>query len=151
MSPIRTTRVHRAAASLALALFLTGTNYCLVGTIAVAFGARVSCMAPAGAASTSCHASAGASHCAHSQTPSKQQAPVRTGTPPCCVALAPVLATHGLKIVTGDLAVAVQVAPATDAPASALADWHGHRVSCDAGPPSLHARAPLSSRAPPLA
>lgn len=143
----------------ALALFLTGSNYCLVGGIASHFGARVSCMAPGGTASGSCHEAPGASHCAQAASPHRgapgpahgPATPPRAATPPCCVALSPVLAMPGVKIVASDLIVALPAVPATLDPAPLPVSWHGHRIFRDAGPPSLHSRAPLSLRAPPLA
>jgi hypothetical protein len=143
-------------ASFALALFLAGSNYCLVGGIAAHFGARVSCMAPAGAASGSCHAAPASSHCARAASAagsSRNHArPARTATPPCCVALAPVVASTGVKIFASAPALALPVVPAADVVAAPLhASWRGHRIFRDSGPPPLHPRAPLSPRAPPLA
>jgi len=153
MHMMRSNGLHtrRATAGFALALFLAGSNYCLVGTVAGALGhgARVSCMA---LATPACHAAPRADHCAKAQAPAQNDpAPVRTGTAPCCVALAPVLAMPAVKILASDFALALPVAPATDDPAPLSASWHGHRVFRDAGPPPLHLRAPVSPRAPPLA
>jgi len=143
----------RGASVFALALFLAGTNYCLVGGVASHFGARMSCMAPA-TAPGSCHAAPASTHCAQAGAPaqgSSHNGPVRTATPPCCVALAPVLAAPGVEIPAGALALALPVPPAADEAAPLLASWLGYRVTRDAGPPALHPRAPLSARAPPLA
>ena len=136
-----------AGIALALALFLAGSNYCLVGTVAAAFGAHVSCMAPAG----SRPAAAICSRCAHSAPGSRAPAPARAGTPPCCVALAPVLAISGAKLVAGEIATAAPAAPAADQQAPLLNQWLGARDAREAGPPPLHAGAPLPARAPPLA
>jgi len=141
-------------ASFALALFLAGSNYCLVGGIAAHFGAHVSCMASAGAPSGSCHAAPASSHCARAagKTARGHSAPSRTATPPCCVALAPVLASTGVKIFASAPALALPLGLAADELAAPLhASWRGHRIFRDSGPPPLHPRAPLSPRAPPLA
>jgi len=143
---------RRLAASLALAIFIAGSNYCLVGTIASAagLGARMSCMAPAAPAAGACHAGP-SSHCASARKGTESGAPVRTGTPPCCVALAPVVAAAIQKAVT----LALVVAPLPQ-PVAVAADPAPPARTCavlahDAGPPFLIARAPLPLRAPPLA
>ena len=147
MMRLRYDRQLRATATFALALFLVGTHYCLVGDVASRFGARVSCMAPAQSKAGSCQ-----SHCAHAASPtSPARTTPRTATPPCCVALAPVLAVALVKIPVEALAPALPAAPAAQVAAPVLASWLGHRFTRDAGPPPLHSRAPLSSRAPPLA
>jgi hypothetical protein len=133
-------------AAFALALFLTGTHWCLVGGVASLFGARISCMTPAVAGS--CHASA-SSHCGHAAP--ARSAPARSAAPPCCVALAPVVSTTLVAIPDDALAPAFSAAPATEEAAPASPAWLGYRVTRDTGPPASHARAPLSSRAPPLA
>ena len=144
MMRFRHDQARRATAAFALVLFLTGTHYCLVGDIAARFGARVSCMAPVPQASGSCQ-----SHCGHAATPARS-AP-RTATPPCCVALAPVLAAGLVKVPVEVLAPALPASLAAEAVPPALVSWCGYRVTRDAGPPLLHSRAPLASRAPPLA
>jgi len=143
-------RAQRATASFALALFLLGTHYCLVGGIASHFGVHISCMAPAPASAGSCHSAPASSHCGHAASPAGS-APVRTATPPCCVALAPVLATSLVEIPADALAPALPASPEAEEAAPVLAAWCGFRVTHDTGPPSLHSRAPLSPRAPPLA
>ena len=151
-------RPRGAMAAFALALFLTGTHWCMVGVVASGFGARISCMAPARTDAGSCHATPASSHCAqaaaaagHESGPTGRSAPASTGTPPCCVALAPVLSAAGVKLPVVVMSPALPAPLSTEAKAPALASWHGYRVTCDAGPPALHARAPLSARAPPLA
>jgi hypothetical protein len=143
-------------AAFALALFLTGTHWCMVGVVASGFGARISCMAPARAEAGSCHATPAASHCAQAAAAGEPAAAGRAtqppaGTPPCCVALAPALSAPGVKLAVDTTAPVLSAPVSTGAPAPVLASWHGFRVTRDAGPPALHARAPLSSRAPPLA
>ena len=157
MTRLRHHRSRGASTVFALALFLAGTNYCLVGGVASHFGARISCMAPAKAQPGSCHAAPGSSHCAQAGAPAgggashDGSAPARAATPPCCIALAPVVAASGVEIPANVLALALPVSPAADEPAPVLASWCGYRVTCDAGPPPLHSRAPLLPRAPPLA
>lgn len=150
-------RPNGAMAAFALALFLTGTHWCMVGVVASGFGARISCMAPARAESGSCHATPASTHCAQAAAaagrtePLGPAAPPATGTPPCCVALAPVLSASVVEFTVDAAAPALSVALSIEAAAPVLASWHGYRVTCDAGPPALHTRAPLSARAPPLA
>lgn len=146
----------RVAAGLALALFLAGTNYCLVGMIAAStgHGSGVSCMAIGSPGS--CHEAPRASHCGgasadRAASPQGSPAPAPAGTAPCCVALAPVLAMQGAKILAGDLGPAIPRIIAAAEPAPVSSSWHGHRDFHDTGPPPLHSRAPLSPRAPPLA
>ena len=145
MMRLRHPRLQRAKAAFALALFLTGTHYCLVGDIASRFGARISCMAPAPQPSGSCH-----SHCGHAASTPARSAP-RTATPPCCVALAPVVAVALVKVPVEALAPALPEAPEARAAAPVPVSWCGYRVTRDAGPPLDHTRAPLAARAPPLA
>jgi hypothetical protein len=131
-------------AAFALALFLTGTHWCLVGAVASHFGARISCMTPL--ATGSCHGSP-TSHCGHS-SPAR---PARGAAPPCCVALAPVVATSLVAVPDDALAPVLAVSPAAEEVAPASAPWIGNRVTRDTGPPAQPACAPLSPRAPPLA
>jgi len=145
MMRLRHDRLQRVTAAFALALFLAGTHYCLVGDVASRFGARISCMAPASPASGSCQA-----HCGHAASTPARSAP-RTATPPCCVALAPVVAVALVKIPVESLAPTLPEAPVALAAAPVPVSWCGYRVTRDTGPPPLHTRAPLASRAPPLA
>jgi len=131
----------------ALALFLIGTHYCLVGGVASRFGARISCMAQSSAGS--CHSAPGASHCGHAAP--GRPAPARSASPPCCVALAPVVATSLVDVPAGAMAPALSASPAAEETAPPPATWLGYRIIRDTGPPPLHPRAPLSPRAPPLA
>ena len=132
-------------AAFALALFLTGTHWCLVGSVASLFGARISCMTPAAAGS--CHASP-TSHCGHAMP--GRPAPARNAAPPCCVALAPVVATSLVAVPDDALSPVLAASPEAEEVAPTSAPWIGHRVTRDTGPPAQHACAPLSARAPPL-
>lgn len=146
-------------AGLALALYLAGTNYCLVGGVASSFGARVACMAPAKTATGSCHTAAVPSHCAQAAASANGapgssrggSTPVQTPPLPCCMALAPVLVASGVEIPASATTLALPASPESGDAAPVLVSWHGYRVTRDAGPPSLHSRAPQSPRAPPLA
>jgi hypothetical protein len=91
-------------AAFALALFLIGTHWCLVGAVATHFGARISCMTPL--ATGSCHGSP-TSHCGHS-SPAR---PARGAAPPCCVALAPVVATSLVAVPDDALAPVLAASP----------------------------------------
>ena len=140
--------------ALALAVFLAGTHWCMVGVVASGFGARISCMAMAKTEAGSCHATPASSHCAqaaaaagHKPKPTGRSAPPSTGTPP----LAPVLSAPGVKLTVDATAPTLPAPISLEAAAPAPASWHGYHVTCDAGPPALHSRAPLSARAPPLA
>ena len=72
MMRFRHDRPRRATTAFALALFLVGTHYCLVGDVASRFGGSVSCMAcmaPAQAPSGSCHSAAGPARGAQTGSP----------------------------------------------------------------------------------
>ena len=131
-------------AAFALALFLTGTHWCLVGAVASHFGAPISCMTPL--ATGSCHGSP-TSHCGHA-SPAR---PASGAAPPCCVALAPVVAASLVAVPDDALAPVLAASPEAEEVAPASAAWIGYRVTRDAGPPLQPACAPLSPRAPPLA
>ena len=157
MMRLRHDRSRGTMAGLALALYLAGTNYCLVGGIASGFGASIPCMAPAKAVAGSCHGAATESHCAQaaangaSGASREGSAPLRTQPLPCCLALAPVLATPGVEIPASAITLALPASPESDDAAPVLVSWHGYRVTRDAGPPAPHSPAPQSPRAPPLA
>jgi hypothetical protein len=155
MIRFRHDRPRRAMAAFSLALFLAGTHYCLVGMVASRLGAHLPCMEQPVSPAGSCHAAPVASHCSHAATPASRESrgssPARSATPPCCVALAPVLATPGVKILATALTLSLPLPPAVEDAAPAPPSWCGYRVTRDAGPPALLTRAPRSTRAPPLA
>jgi hypothetical protein len=142
MSIFRVLRARRSPALIAcLALFLVGSNYCLLS--AWGGNAAMACLSlptAAAQAPVRCH------HCA----------PARAGhenaRPSCCPA--PVVTPQALAIDRDDAATPTPsdlfaaVVPASLPIASA---WHGHRVLPDGRPPTRLARAPLPARAPPLA
>ena len=139
----RSSRVPRVATTLlALALFLTGTNYCLVGTLR-AHGGTMACHAlPTADTASSC-----ASHSSHA-APVRSNMPVHTA--PCCIVATAVAAPAAEKPTTSDCdwtPIAIVTAAGTlDAPAVRRA-----RILTDHSPPADPAPlAPLSSRAPPV-
>jgi hypothetical protein len=142
MSILRVLRVRRVSARIAcLALFLAGSNSCLLG--AWGGNAAMACLAlPVAAAQTPvrCH------HC----TPAR--AGHESARPSCCPA--PVVTPQAPSIDRADVAMPTSsdlfaaVVPASLPIASA---WHGPRVLPDGRPPTRLARAPLPARAPPLA
>jgi hypothetical protein len=139
-------RVRAPGALVALALFLLGTNFCLVGmTLAAAAPSKV----PA------CHAKAAsrssASHCGATAT-GEDSAPSRRA--PCCEALAPVTPAEAPKAPPASVLHLLFhfAAPATPlARPSVVAVRLDVAPLADESPPADHAHAPLSSRAPPLA
>lgn len=144
MSAFRVLRARRVPAIVAgLALFLVGSNYCLLG--AWGGNAAMACIAlPATAAQTParCH------HCA----PASSRAGHENTRPSCCPA--PVVTPQALSIDRHDVAtpIAFDLFAVVASPSPQLASaWHGHRVLPDGRPPTRLARAPLLARAPPLA
>lgn len=142
-----TLRRHRTYASLVLALFLGGTNYCVAVAIAgpdsrLACGMMAAAKSPdANAAVPSCHAPAGAA----ASDPAAQ--PV-TGPMPCCITLAPSASAPDAKP-TFEIAEALpSAAGLLEAP---LPAWREAPEELDTGPPERLAPSSLSSRAPPLA
>ena len=131
----------------AIALFLVGSNYCLLS--AWSGNTRMACMTVprvgAAAATAGCH------HCAPAGESSRPAG--HNAGRSCCPA--PVLAPSGPVVpntlaaaqASPDVLAAIQNAPSY---LSASA-WRGRSVLPDGQPPTRHACAPLSPRAPPLA
>jgi hypothetical protein len=145
MPLFRLFRARRLPALIAsLALFVLGSNYCLLG--AWAGDADMACLSlpkVATSAPAKCH------HC----LPPAGREPARgeTPTPSCCPA--PVVTTPAPTLdrdtgATQALAMVVDLSSQSLPIASA---WHGHRALPDGRPPTRLARAPLPARAPPLA
>ena len=144
MPPLRRLRPPRAlGAVLALALFLAGTNLCLVTSLAGALGLRVpmSCMASAPAARGHCCATPHAA-------PSGGARPAAAPESPCCLALLPVSAPDAdAPASTPSMALAL-AAPAPDAtPALALTRAPALDLS---DPPGTPPPSPRLARGPPL-
>jgi hypothetical protein len=136
--------VPRLSTSLiALALFLTGTNYCLVGALGShADGAMACHAAPRADSAPAC-----GSHCDQT-APARSQAPAHT--PPCCLVATAVAAPSAEKPITCDLDWA-PLAITTPAEALPAPSVHRAAVFTDPSPPATPAAlAPLASRAPPL-
>lgn len=138
--------VLRALATAALAVFLIGSNYCLVGALGGGF-----------ADSPACHSTrvrSERSSCCHGARPSTdRRAPA---TPehslPCCMVAAAAPSPIQIEKVDADasmLAGMPELAPSL--PAAPAATWRGLDRHGSGPPASLRSRAPLSLRAPPLA
>ncbi len=146
----RTPRPLRVlGATLALALFVVGTDFCLISGVAAKWGARVpmSCLS-AGPAGTSAHC-AGMALPGGKSDPARGTRPATTAVSPCCVALVPVTAPGAAGPDAVALHAFVAVAATTMsapvvAPASVVAPG-AH------DPPGSVPRALHGSRAPPLA
>jgi len=144
MSILRVLRVRRVPARIAcLALFLAGSNYCLLS--AWGGNAAMACLSlPVAAAQTParCH------HCA----PAGSRAGHENARPSCCPA--PVVTPQPLSNDRDDAAAPSSLdlfaAVALAAPQISSV-WHGPRVLPDDRPPTRLVRAPLPARAPPLA
>ena len=137
-------RARRFSALMAvLALYLSGSNTCVLG--AWSGDTRMACltMPKAGAPVPACH------HAAPGSKPSGRPA----GKPSCCPAPVDVPTAPSLE---GDTALATLSAPALASAADAHAPlhprvWRGHRALPDGQPPTLLDGAPSPARAPPLA
>jgi hypothetical protein len=148
MNRLRTHRARRIPALIAtLALFLVGSNYCLLS--AWGGNARMACMALPQAATTTpapqCH------HCApagkHSRAGDENAG--RSCCPdPLVVPSSPSIQNEGAD--SAPSAMTYLVAASIPSPLFTSA-WHGRPVLPDGQPPTRLACAPLSARAPPLA
>jgi len=139
MTLFRVLGARRSVARIALlALFLAGSNVCLLS--AWAGNASMACLTLPGTAAQAprCHHCAPASRAGHESARSCCPDPVIT---PASIALDRV-DTTATPIAEMDLA-AVSLQPANV--------WHGVRENSDGRPPTQLARAPLPARAPPLA
>ena len=142
MSWFRASHLPRVFTSLlALALFLTGTNYCLVGALGARGSTAMACHAmPSTDPAPSCSA------CGHA-APARSPSPAHTA--PCCIVITTVVAPSAEKPTLTELdwaplalATPVEVIPAPAA-RRALA------LNEQSPPADPASRAPLSSRAPP--
>ena len=142
MTLFRLFRARRMPALIAaLALFIAGSNYCLLS--AWAGNADMACLALPSAPLTpaKCH------HCAAPS--SDTQAGSETAGPSCCPA--PVVAPSAPALDRDDAVAASPLLDVVVEPTTQLASvWHGHRALPDGRPPTRLARAPLPARAPPL-
>lgn len=151
--PIASIR-RKATATFGLALFLLGSNYCLVGALMPANGGRMACMSGAAFAADMPRAAAEVpvSHCSrHAATKQDGQKAPPSTVMPCCIALTPVVATQVPEIApAADFA---QSLVGVDVPCVPPVETRGHLLRA---PPrvasiSFLPGAPRSPRAPPLA
>jgi hypothetical protein len=144
MPLFRAFRARRLPALIAcLALFVVGSNYCLIS--AWGGNARMACLAlPKAASAGGCH------HCTPSNDAShpRKPGPERSCCPAPVVTPSPISLDKQLAPTATDSAPPL-VADAVPSP-SLLGVWHGRQVLSDGQPPTRFARTPLSSRAPPL-
>ena len=140
-------RARRTPALIAsLALFLLGSNYCVLG--ALVGDTRMACLTVPGDASS---AAIPACHRAAPATDSHSKKPIAK---PCCCP-APVVAPAAPVVDKAD-ATFTPIAPAVIATVISFAspttiDLHGHRSAPDGQPPTRLTHAPAPARAPPLA
>lgn len=130
-------RVRVATILVALALFVGGSNYCLLAALA---GTPMACFAPPGATP------AAGSHCSHHSGGHRGTAPAAS---PCCVNLAPVAAVHVAK---ADATHVPTVAnPTSDPPTPAAPAVARHEgIADESPPPTFGFPATRLGRAPPL-
>lgn len=137
----------RWAVAATLAMFLLGTNYCLVDAFAGALGHH---------AQSPCHAvparTSGGAPCCHPQAPTPGHGnPVPSGALPCCLTYVPASGPQLDKIDSATftpLADALEVSPERINAAGAR---QGHNKGQDPPPPQSRPSAPFRGRAPPLA
>jgi hypothetical protein len=147
MKRLRRQRARRIPALVAsLALFLLGSNYCVLGVLSGDTG--MVCMSMPSDASS---AAVPACHRAVPATDSGSEKPA--AMPSCCPD--PVVAPASPVVEKADAAFtpladdAIAALVSVAAPASL--QWHGHRPAPDTRSPTRLARAPVPARAPPLA
>ena len=147
MSRLRSHRARRVPALIAsLALFLLGSNYCVL--TALTSGAPMACLTIGSDA-----ASAAVPACHRSAATSDRDSDKPAARPSCCPdpVVAPV--SPVIEQADGTFTPLVHVVLATIiSPASPAAiDRHGQRPAPDGQPPPRFAHAPAPARAPPLA
>lgn len=140
----------RALAALGLALFVTGTQWCLVGTLVPAAAAGMHCM-PAAAVSADGEAQPAAhgGHCAGMAQNGEGDSAPASPVPPCCVAIAPAPTPEAGRIDFAPV-VLLDLPPVAPAPPAAPAATGELLRAPPESPPRLAAPgAPSSPRAPP--
>ena len=145
MNRLRTHRAPRVAGHIAsLALFLLGSNYCLLG--ALRGDTRMACMLAPGAATA-----AAVPSCHHAAPTPKSSSDRPASRPSCCPNPLVVPATPSLQDESGipaATAILANVGEPLGVPAPAR---HGHVTPPDGQPPTRLTHAPAPARAPPLA
>lgn len=149
MKRIRSLRARRRPALIAcLALFLAGSNYCLLS--AWAGNSTMACLVIPGTAS----AEAKAPRCGRCAPADEHGSAGETSTGRSCCP-APVVAPSAPSIEKASalpgISIAAFIAAASDPAPQYTSVWHGRLLLPDGQPPTRLARAPLSARAPPLA
>jgi len=148
MPTFRTARARRLPALIAcLALYVVGSNYCLLGAWTGNTDMACLVLPKAGVSPVA----ATCRHCAPRQGDSHTRKD--TARASCCPA--PVVTPSAFSLdrdvatatPTSELFVAVNAEPSFQP----LSAWHGHRALPDGQPPPRLARAPVPARAPPLA
>lgn len=148
----------RLTAPLALALFLTGTNWCALAAVpGLVRAARLPACDRIAAATASPRSAARCSHCCGSTSaarrPAAPQPAKARGTMPCCLAFAPVVgaSADGLapKLVAAGFVALFAPVPASGDPDVATIRLRPPARS-ERSPAALHA-SPLAGRAPPSA
>lgn len=146
MQTFRSRRAHRPALIAALALFVLGSNYCVLGALCRDTG--MACLTTPSTASSAavpaCHHAAPAT-ASHSKQPAAR--------PSCCPD--PVVAPASPVVEkwnAGFTPLSDAILASVIAVASPTAiDLHGHRPAPDGQPPPRLVYAPAPARAPPLA
>ena len=133
--------IRRAGAASALALFVLGSNFCLVGVL---HGTPASCMTPAPRPAV-----ATCSHCAHGSAAAPAAPSHARATSPCCVSLAPTSAPDVPRVIPAQPPVLIGLAVTSldDAPRVVLA----HPPLDVGSPPPGWKQTVRAERAPPLA
>jgi hypothetical protein len=137
--------VLRALATASLAVFLIGSNYCLVGALGGGFADSPACH--------STHVRSERSSCCHGARPSRERrAPAMPEhSLPCCMVAAAPIPIQIEKVDSGASMLAGMPELAPSVPSAPAATWRGLDRHGSGPPASLQSRAPLSLRAPPLA
>lgn len=145
MNLFRARRVRLPALVACLALFLAGSNYCLLS--AWAGNTSMACLVAPGEAPA-----AKAAKCGHCAPATKPATGGETGQS-CCPA--PVVTPSAPTVEKGSAfagpPVTAFIAAVIVSSAPHASAWHGRQHVPDAQPPTRLARPPLPARAPPLA
>jgi hypothetical protein len=129
-----------------LLAFLVGTNYCLFAAL----------VGPAHGLVMACHADPspstfGSHGCCDKADPVRNNAPKSANAMPCCMVATAISAPELAKPQPTGVAAPFAILVAVSRIESLAARWHGLPARLRDRPPASPARAPLGSRAPPLA
>jgi len=135
----RTRDNRRWLATGALALFLIGTNFCVVtGAPMLSASPGTAALQPSAALAHPC--------CAAAAARARRDHAARESTAPCCVAMAPVLTPATVSLHAAPAATAIL--PIFVSPTAEVADF-ARVASAAAVPPRTRAATPDAGRAPP--